>query len=159
MPLVLGCAFLFAFLFLAFQFQESWGITSKFLQKKGIPFNVPFFPRVSFQEFLFAGTMFLQKLVPFLPLLPKCNNSPACRPKTSKRCHTQQHNPQQRISVAPLVSPSSYLLPSPSCQILQLGHPPLVVPSRPSCLVGYCVARWPPSASQPAAPPVVAPSI
>ncbi len=32
--------------------------------------------------------MFLQKLVPFLPLPPKGNNSPACRPKTSKRCHT-----------------------------------------------------------------------
>jgi hypothetical protein len=55
----LGCAFLFAFLFLAFQFQESWGITSKFLQKKGIPFRVPFSSRVTFQEFLFAGTMFM----------------------------------------------------------------------------------------------------
>jgi hypothetical protein len=91
------------------------GNYSKFLQKKGISFHVPFFPRVTFQEFLFAGTMFLQKLVPFLPLLPKFNNSPACRPKMSKRCHTQQHNPQQRISVAALVGRSSYLLPSPPC--------------------------------------------
>jgi hypothetical protein len=41
----LGCAFLFAFLFLAFQFQGSWEITYKFLQKKGIPFHVPFFQR------------------------------------------------------------------------------------------------------------------
>ncbi len=46
----LGCAFLFAFLFLAFQFQESWGITSKFLQKKEIPFHIPFFSRVFFSR-------------------------------------------------------------------------------------------------------------
>jgi hypothetical protein len=30
----LGCAFLFAIFFLAFQFQESWGIPFKFLKKK-----------------------------------------------------------------------------------------------------------------------------
>jgi hypothetical protein len=41
---------------LAFQFQDSWGITSKFLQKKGIPFHVPFFSRVTFHELFFAGT-------------------------------------------------------------------------------------------------------
>jgi hypothetical protein len=104
-------------------------------KKKGILFHVPFFPRVTFQEFLFARTMFLQKLVPFLPLPPECNNSPACRPKTSKSCHTQQHNPQQRIPVATLVGRFSYLLPSPPCRILQLVHPPLVVPLRPSCLL------------------------
>jgi hypothetical protein len=155
----LGCAFFFVFLFLAFQFQESWEITSKFLQKKGIPFYVPFFARVTFQEFLFAGTMFLQKLVPFLPLPPKLNNSPACRPKTSKRCHTQQQNLQQRISVATLVGHSSYLLPSPPCQILQLACLPLINPSHPSCLVGCCVARWPPSISQPGAPPLVMHSV
>jgi hypothetical protein len=131
----LGCAFLFAFLFLAFQFQDSWAITSKFL-KIVIPFHVLFFLGVTFHEFLFAGTMFLQKQVPFLPLPPKCNNSLACRPKTSKRCHTQQHNPQQRISVAATVSRSSHLLPSLPCQILQLACPSLVPPSRPSCLVG-----------------------
>jgi hypothetical protein len=78
-------------------------------KNKGNPFHVPFFPRVTFQEFLFAGTMFLQKLVLFLPLPPKRNDSPACRPKTSKRCHTQQHNPQQRISVAALVGRSSLI--------------------------------------------------
>ncbi len=105
--------------------------------------------------------MFLQKLVPFLPLPPKCNNSPACRPKKSKTCHTQQQNPQQRISVAALIGHSFYLLPSPPRQILQLAHPPLVVPLPPSCLVGCCVAQWqwPPSASQPVALPLVAPSI
>jgi hypothetical protein len=100
--------------------------------------------------------MFLQKQVPCFPLPPKPNNSPACRPKTSKRCHTQQHNPQQRISVAALVSRSSYLLPSPHCQILQLAHPPLVAPWHPSCLVGCCViARCPPSASELAPPPLI----
>ncbi len=123
------------------------------------PFHVPFFPRVTFQEFLFEGTMLLQKLVPFLPLPPKRNNSQACRPKTSKRCHTKHHNPQQRISVANLVRRSSHLLPYPPHRILQLVRPPLVIPSCPSCLAGYCVARWPPSASQPAVPPLVAPSI
>ncbi len=92
----------------------------------------------------FCRNNVMQKLVPFLPLLPKRNNSPACWPKQSKTCHTQQHNPQQT---------------SPSHQIFQLAHLPLVIPSRPSCLVGCCVAWWPPSASQLAAPPLVVPSV
>jgi hypothetical protein len=100
--------------------------------------------------------MFLQKQVSFLPLPPKHNNSPACRPKTSKRCHTQQQNLQQRISVAVLIGHSSYLLPSPPRQIFQLAHPPLIAPSHPSCSVGCCVIFWcPPSASLPAPPPLV----
>ncbi len=89
----------------------------------------------TFQEFLFAGTMFLQKQAPFLPRPPKHNDSLACRPKTSRRCCTQQHNPQQRISVAALVGRSTYLLPSPPCQVLQLVHPPLVALLHPSWLV------------------------
>ncbi len=146
--------------FLASQFQEFWGITSKFLQKKGIASHIPFFPRVTFQEFLFAGTMFLQKQVAFTPLPPKCNNSTACRPKMSKRWHAQQHNLQQKNSVAALVSHSSYLLPFPPCQILQLAGLPLIAPSHPSCMVGCCViARWPPSASQPAPLLLAAPSV
>ena len=112
----------------------------------------------------FPGIIFCRNYVPaktcsFLPLPPKCNNSPACRPNKSKRCYTQQHNLQQRISVAALLCCSSYLLPSLPHQILQLGCPPLVIPSRPSCLVGCCVAQWPPSASKPEALPLVAPSI
>jgi hypothetical protein len=43
---------------------------------------------------------------------------------------------------------------------LQLAHPPLVALLHPSCLVGCCViAQWPPSASQPAPPPLVVPSV
>jgi hypothetical protein len=90
---MLGCAFLFAFLFFGFPVQGILGNYFQVPAKKGILFHVPFFSRVTFQEFLFAGTMFLQKQVPFLPLPPKHNNSPACRPKMSKRCHTQQNNP------------------------------------------------------------------
>ncbi len=93
----------------------------------------------------------------FYPSHQKRNDSPACRPKTSNRCHTQQHNLQQRFSVAALVSRSSYLLPSLPCQILQMACPPLVAPLHPSCLVGCCViARWPPSTSLPAPPLLVA---
>jgi hypothetical protein len=57
-PQWLDCAFLFAFLFIASQFQES-------------SFPCSFFTRVTFQKFLFAGSMFLQKQVLFLPLPPK----------------------------------------------------------------------------------------
>ncbi len=145
--------------FLTSQFQEFQGITSKFLQKRN-SFPYSFFSKVTFQEFLVAGTMFLQKQVPFLPHPPKRNNSPACRPKTSKRCHAQQHNLQQRISVATLVGHSSYLLPSPHRRIFQLACPPLVAPSHPSYPVGCCViARWPPSTSQLAPPPLNVPSV
>ncbi len=35
-------------------------------KKKGIPFHISFFSRLHFQGFLFAGTMFLQRQVPFL---------------------------------------------------------------------------------------------
>ena len=138
------------------------GILGNYFQVPAIKrnsFPCYFFSKGNFPGMIFAVTMFLQKLVPFLPFLPKGNNSPECRPKMSKRYHTQQHNRQQRISVAALIGHSSYLLPSPPCQILMLVRPPLVVPSCHSCLVGCCVARWPPSASQPVAPPLVAPSV
>jgi hypothetical protein len=127
--------------------------------KKKNSFPCSFSSKGNFPGIPFCRNYVLQKIVPFFPLLPKPNNSPACRPKKSKTCHTQQHNPQQRISVAALIGRSFYLLPSSPCRIVQLACLPLVVPSRPSCLVGCCVAQWPPSASQPVAPPLVAPSI
>ncbi len=66
--------------------------------------------------------------------MPKGNNSPACRPKMSKTYHTQQHNPQQRISVAALVGRSFYIC-CPLCRaktfswhihLLPFHHAPLV---------------------------------
>jgi hypothetical protein len=43
---------------------------------------------------------------------------------------------------------ASCLLPSPLCRIPQPVPPPFVALLRPTCSVGYCVAQWPPSASQ-----------
>jgi hypothetical protein len=150
----------FAFLFFSIPVPGILGNYILVPAKKRNYFQCSFFPRVPFQEFLFAGIMFLKKQVPFIPLLPKCYNTPACRPKKSKRCPSQQHNPQQIFSVATLVCRSSYLLPSPPCQILQLARPPLVAPLHPYCSVGCCViAWWRPSASQPMPPPLVVPSV
>jgi hypothetical protein len=52
---------------------------------------------------------------------------------------------------------ASCMPPSPLCQIPQLAPPPFVALLRPTISVGCRVARWPPSASQPAPPPLFTP--
>ncbi len=52
---------------------------------------------------------------------------------------------------------ASCLPPSLLCRIPQPVPPPLVVLLHPTCLVGCRVARWPPSASQSAPPPLFTP--
>jgi hypothetical protein len=52
---------------------------------------------------------------------------------------------------------ASCLPPSPLCRIPQPAPPPFVTLLRPTCSVGCRVARRPPSASQPAPPPLFMP--
>jgi hypothetical protein len=52
---------------------------------------------------------------------------------------------------------ASRLPPSPLCRIPQPAPPPFVALLCPTCSVGCHVARWPPSASQPAPPPLFTP--
>ncbi len=52
---------------------------------------------------------------------------------------------------------ASCMPPSPVCRIPQPVPPPSVALLRPTCSVGCRVARWPPSASQPAPPPLFTP--
>ena len=119
------------------------GILGNYFQvpvKKGIPFHGPFFPRVTFQEFLFAGTMFLQKTSSFLPLLPKRNNSPACRPKMSKKGTQLLLHCPGALASRLLLSPLRLLLSYPSgflvgCYTARCPNlsPSLVAPLHPSC--------------------------
>ncbi len=52
---------------------------------------------------------------------------------------------------------ASCMPPSPLFRIPQPAPPPFVALLRPTCSVGCRVARWPPSASQPAPPPLFTP--
>ncbi len=52
---------------------------------------------------------------------------------------------------------ASCMPPSPLCRIPQPAPPPFVALLRPTCSIGCRVARWPPSASQPAPPPLFMP--
>ncbi len=54
---------------------------------------------------------------------------------------------------------ASCLPPSPLCQLHQPAPPPLVALLHSTCSVGCRVARWPPSASQSAPPPLLTPLI
>jgi hypothetical protein len=141
--------------FLAFQFQESWGITSMFLQKK------EFLSMFLFFQGYFPGIPFCRNYVPAKKnlLYPSHQNVTIPQHVDQKQVKDVVHHNTTRNKeswlllslAAPLIYCPLHLAKSFIWHVCFLSF---------HCsLVGCCVTRWPLSASQPAAPPLVSPSI